>query len=190
MAEASTFAARIAAYSTTLTDLLVQADELKVAEEDRVLIRTLLLELASLSYSQALRTQLHATKQRRNIALEALHLERGFNSFAVDRIPREGPFLFGGKLLDAVDSDLVMNKRAMEVAAKVKSQTRGSQPFRRGSFRRIRGGRATYTVPTFARGSSFRARGRGGSGRASTGGRGRSRAAFTASNPTYTNQRK
>ena len=41
MAEASTFAALVAAYSTAFTDLLVQADELKVAEEDRVLIRTL-----------------------------------------------------------------------------------------------------------------------------------------------------
>ena len=62
-----------------------------------------------------------------------------------------------------MDSDIIMNKRAKEVAAKVRPV--------RGSFRRARGGRATFVVSTFGRARAVRARGRGGSRSLSTGGR-------------------
>ena len=50
-------------------DLLFRADELEVTEEDRIVIRAILMEISVLSYSQAARIQLHATQQRCVLAL-------------------------------------------------------------------------------------------------------------------------
>ena len=119
MAEASTVAARCAAFATAVTDLLVRADELGVVEEDRVAIREILLLISSRTYSEALRTQLRATHHRRLVALKALDLPKDFHSQAVLRVPRKGPYLFGGHFLQAVDSDISLNKRAMEVAQRI-----------------------------------------------------------------------
>ena len=140
MAEASTVAARCAAYATALTDLLVHADELGVTEDDRCAIRKILLLITSHSYSEALRAQLRATHNRRLVALKALDLPREFHSQAVIRVPREGPYVFGGSFLQAVDSDISMNKRAQEVAQRVKPRL---QTFRRPS----RGGGYRSSVP-------------------------------------------
>ena len=41
------------------------------------------------------------------------------NVSAAVRIPRDGEFLFGGKLLESVDSDISMHKRAKEVAGRL-----------------------------------------------------------------------
>ena len=61
VSEASAFAARLAAFSTALVDLLMRADELGVTEEDKGTIHALLLDLSALNFSQAARIKLHAT---------------------------------------------------------------------------------------------------------------------------------
>ena len=106
VSEASAFAARLAAYSTALVDLLIRADELVVSEEDKASVHGLLLDLSALNFSQASRMKLHATKCRRHLALSSLKLPKDFNENAVDRISCVGPRIFGGKFLEAVDSDL------------------------------------------------------------------------------------
>ena len=72
VAEASAFAARLAAFSTVLVDLLIRADELEVSEEDKVSIRAILIEISALNFSQAARIKLHATSRRRLLALESM----------------------------------------------------------------------------------------------------------------------
>ena len=137
VSEASAFAARVAAFSTALVDLLIRADELGVSEEDRISIRALLLDFSALNFSQAARIKLHATKRRRHLALECLKLPTDFNNSAVDRIPRAGSDLFDGKFLEVVDSDLVMNKRAKDVAFRFRKRALPEQ-------RSFRGGRASF----------------------------------------------
>ena len=106
VSEVSAFAARLAAYSTALVDLLIRADELEVSEEDKASVHGLLLDLSALNFSQASRVKLHATKRRRHLALSSLKLPKDLNENAVDRISCVGPRIFGGKCLEAVDSDL------------------------------------------------------------------------------------
>ena len=137
VSEASAFAARIAAFSTALVDLLMRADELGVTEEDKVSVHALLLDLSALNFSQAARIKLHATKRRRHLALDCLKLPTDFNNHAVDRIPRAGAEIFGGKFLEVVDSDLMMNKRAKDVADRFRKRQKPVQ-------RSFRGGRASF----------------------------------------------
>ena len=137
VSEASAFAARIAAFSTALVDLLMRADELGVTEEDKVSVHALLLDLSALNFSQAARIKLHATKRRRHLALDCLKLPTDFNNHAVDRIPRAGAEIFGGKFLEVVDSDLMMNKRAKDVADRFRKRQKPEQ-------RSFRGGRASF----------------------------------------------
>ena len=169
VAEASSVGARCAAYATALADLLVQADELEVEEDDRRTIGELLVHISARTFSEAMRTQLRVTHHRRLAAFKALNLPKDFNSSAVTRVPREGPFIFGGQFLSAVDSDISMNTRAREVARRVKPRLE--------SFRRFpsRGGTAT----SFPSAGSFRprSRGRGFSRRSTTRGRGRAQSA-------------
>ena len=160
VAEASDFAARLAAFSTALLDLLIRADELEVSEEDRVSIRAILIDLSALNFSQAARIKLHATTRRRHLALDSLSLLKDFNGQAVDRISRVGLQVFGGKFLEAVDSDLSMNKRAKEVADRLRprqsvfhSFCRGRSSFfpssgRRG-FRSRAGGRSRISLSRY-----------------------------------------
>ena len=138
VAEASAYAARLAAFSTALLDLLIRADELEVSEEDRVSIRAILIELSTLYFSQAARIKLHATARRWHLALDSLSLPKDFKEQAVDRISPAGPQVFGGKFLEAVDSDLTMNKRAKEVADRLRP--------RQSDFQRFRGGRSSFFV--------------------------------------------
>ena len=175
VAEASSLAARLAVFSTALLDLLNRADALGVSEEDKILIRAVLVEISVLSFSQAARVQLHATSRRRYLALESLSLPKGFNGYAVDQIPRVGRYIFGGKFLEAVDSDLNMNKRAREVADRFRPQ-------RPDSFRRFRGGRSSL-FPSRGRFRGQRSRA-GGQARFSVSRyRGGSRARFSGSTP-------
>ena len=137
VSEASAFAARLAAYSTALVDLLIRADELEVSEDYKASVHGLLLDLSALNFSQASRMKLHATKRRRHLALSSLKLPKDFNENAVDRISCVGPRIFGGKFLEGVDSDLTMNKRAKDVADRFK--------LRQGSASRsFRGGRSSF----------------------------------------------
>ena len=122
---ASAYAARLAAFSTALVDLLIRADELEVSEEDKGSIHTILLDLSALNFSQVARIKLHATKRRRHLALDCLKLPKEFNDQAVDRVSRAGPQIFGGKFLEAVDTDLTMKKRAKEVADRFKPRQSG-----------------------------------------------------------------
>ena len=133
---ASAYAARLAAFSTALIDLLIRADELEVSEEDKGSIHAILLDLSALNFSQAARIKLHATKRRRHLALDCLKLPKDFNDQAVDRISRAGPQFFGGKFLEAVDTDLTMNKRAKKVADRFKPRQSVLHSFRgrRSSF--------------------------------------------------------
>ena len=94
---------------------------------------------------------LHATSRRRLLALESLNLPKDFNGQAVDRISRFGPHVFGGKFLEAVDSDLNMNKRAREVADRFRP--------RQSDFRRFRGGRSSFFPSSGRRGLRSRAGG-------------------------------
>ena len=89
-----------------------------MSEEDRASIRAILIDLSALNFSQATRIKLHATTRRR-------HLPHDFNEHAVNQIPRTGPLVFGGKFLEAVDSDLDMNKRAKEVADRLRPRQSG-----------------------------------------------------------------
>ena len=125
VSEASAFAARIAAFSTALVDLLMRADELGVTEEDKGSVHALLLDLSALNFSQAARIK--------------LQLPTDFNNHAVDRIPRAGAEIFGGKFLEVVDSDLMMNKRAKDVADRFRKRQKPEQ-------RSFRGGRASFFV--------------------------------------------
>ena len=172
VAEASTLAARCSAYSTALADLLVQADALEVVEDDRRTIRDLLVLINARAFSEALRAQLRATHFRHLAAFLALNLPTDFNSSAVTRVPRDGPYVFGGQLIPAVDSDISMNTRAREVARRVRP---------RSSFRSstARGGPASSRHPSGT--SRFRPRGRGFSRRSTSRGRGSARPASAVS---------
>ena len=67
--------ARIAVYSVALRDLFNRTAELEVSEEDEGAIeKSSLMELAALSFSQATRYYLYATKVRHVAALGALEL--------------------------------------------------------------------------------------------------------------------
>ena len=137
VSEASAFAARLAAFSTALVDLLMRADELGVTEEDKGSIHALLLDLSALNFSQAARIKLHATKHRRYLALDCLKLPADFNNHAVDRIPRAGFQIFGGRFLEVVDTHLMMNKRAKDVADRFRKR-------QKPDLRSFRGGRSSF----------------------------------------------
>ena len=58
ISRASSLAGRLAIYSAALADILVRADELEVSEEDRVMVRALILELSAMQFSQFARMRL------------------------------------------------------------------------------------------------------------------------------------
>ena len=88
VATASSYAARLAAFSTALVDLLIRADDMEVTVVDRDAIRATLIDLNALSFSQATRLKLHATSERRHQVLDSLDLPKEYNESAVTRIPR------------------------------------------------------------------------------------------------------
>ena len=105
---------------------------------------------------EELRDKLHATKHRRHLALDCLKLPRDFNDHAVDRVPRAGSQIFGSKFLEVVDTDLMMNKRAKDVADRfLKRQKPYLHSFRSGrssflsgrrEFRSRFGGRSRFPL--------------------------------------------
>ena len=151
---ASSLAGRLAIYSAALADVLCRAVELEVTEEDLVTVRALILEISAMQFSQAARLRLFAIDRNRQNTLNSLGLRDRMNVSAAVRIPRDGEFLFGGKLLESVDSDISMHKRAKEVAGRL-AKPRFSDAPRGQRFR-------PYTsFSSRGRGQPFRARGRG-----------------------------
>ena len=76
--------------------------------------------------------------QRRRFALSALGLERFVDRFSTESVSFYGPFLFGGNFMEMVDEELVMHKRASDIARKVAplSVNPGTpSPFERPFFR-------------------------------------------------------
>ena len=106
-----------------------------------------------MQFSQAARMRLFATSHYRNITLSSMGLCDRLNVSAAVRIPRDGEYLFGGKLLDSIDTDNSMHKRAKEVASRL------AKPRRIDDLRKQRP-RAT-SFSSHGRWQSFRAHGRG-----------------------------
>ena len=73
---------------------------------------------------------------------------------AAVRIPKDGEYLFGGKLLESVDTDITMHKRAKEVTSRL------AKPRRVEDFRRQRPRQFT-SFSSRGRSRPFCARGRG-----------------------------
>ena len=150
MSSTSSLNCRLAIYSAALADLLIRAGELEVTEEDAVTIRALILEVAAMQFAGAARMRLFALTQHRNLALDTMGLRDRLDVSAAVRTPKDGKYLFGGKLFEGVDTDLSMQKRVREVASRLAKPQRGDV-FRR----RMR----PYTsFSTRDRGRSFRAR--------------------------------
>ena len=112
-------AVRLAIYSAAFTNILFRAVELEVSEEDLITVRALILEIFTMQFSQTARLRLFATDRNRTITLYSLGLIDRMNISAAVRIPRDGEFLFFGKFLDGIDSDISMHKRAREVAGRI-----------------------------------------------------------------------
>ena len=146
---ASSLAGRLAIYSAALADIVIRADELEVSEEDLITVRALILEISAMQFSQAARLRLFATDRNRAITLNSLGLTDRMNISAAVQIPRDGEFL-----LDGLDSDISMHKRAKEVAGRL-AKPRFSDASRRQRFR------PSTSFSSRGRGQSFRARGRG-----------------------------
>ena len=66
-------------------------------------------------FSQAAHRRLFATSHCRNIKLSTLILRDKLNMSEAVRIPRDGEYLFGRKLLVGIDTDILLLKRAKEV---------------------------------------------------------------------------
>ena len=163
ISDASSLSARLAIYAAALSDLLIRAEELEVSKEDMVTIRALILEVSAMQFSQAARMRLLAIDQTRNITLDTIGLRDRIKVSAAVRIPRDGKFLFGGRLLDSIDSDIDMHKRAQDLTSRLDKV----RPRRGESFRSRPYSRPFAVFPHPVR-SSFRARGRG-SGRSARG---------------------
>ena len=151
---ASSLAGRLAIYSAALTDILIRAVELEVSEEDLITVRALILEISAMQFSQAAHLRLFAPDRNCAFTLNSLGLTDRMNISAAVRIPRDGEFLFSGKFLDGVDSDISMHKRAREVAGRI-AKPRFSDASRRQRFR------PATSFSSRGRAQPFRARGRG-----------------------------
>ena len=83
-----------------------------------------------------------AFDNRRVLALSSLGLQKSVDSVAVKALPLEGPHLFAGQFLEAVDSEISMQKRASDLASKLKptpvTSRRAFEPFRSSARRPFR----------------------------------------------------
>ena len=137
VSSASRHSLRLAAYSTALSDLLCRADELGVSPEDRRSVADILASISESLLSQSARVVSHTVQQRRRLALTALGLEKYTEHFSSRSVPVHGPFLFGGKFMEAVDQELTIHKRASDIARRLAPLTsyaskRGNlSPFKR-----------------------------------------------------------
>ena len=149
VAELARTSMRLSAYTGAITNLLAQANELRVSLEDRQTLHEVLLALSEAMWSQAARTAVFTTRQRRTMALGAM----GFATRDADQIgrslPHEGPHLFAGQAIRVFDEECAYRKRADETAARF-LQARQTRPGRRGgpstAFRPA-GRQVTVTLP-------------------------------------------
>ena len=149
MADLSRTSMRLAAYAGAIANLLAQADEFNVSGEDRYALNSVLLSLSEEMWSQATRTALYTTRQRREMALRAMGFPARDADQIVRSVPCEGPYLFSGRAIQVFDEECAYRKRADETAAKFLQPRR---PWPTGSPRvsqasRQAGPRVTVTVP-------------------------------------------
>ena len=83
---------RLAAYAGALTNLAVQADDLHVSREDRMLLNSLLFSISELMFKQATRASLYTTHRRRDLALSALGFSERHRAQLTRDMPCEGPY--------------------------------------------------------------------------------------------------
>ena len=115
---------RLAAYAGALTNLAVQADDLHVSREDRMLLNSLLLSISELMFKYATRTSLYTTHRRRDLALSALSFSERQRAQLTRDMPCEGPYLFSGQFTPRLKEELAVRQQARELAG----QLRQSQP--------------------------------------------------------------
>ena len=164
---------RLAAYARALTNLAVQADDLHVLREDRMLLNSLLLSISELMFKYATRASLYTTHRRRDLALSALGFSERQRAQLTRDMPCEGPYLFSGQFTPRLKEELAVRQQARELAG----QLRQSQPPRYHSPGQPRAlphaqaapPRVTVTLPSpppsrgsrGCRGRSYRGRQRG-----------------------------
>ena len=115
---------RLAAYAGALTNLAVQADDLHVSREDRMLLNSLLLSISEVMFRQATKASLYTTHRRRDLALTALGFSDQHRTQMTRDMPCEGPFLFSGQFTPRLKEELAVRQQARELAG----QLRQSQP--------------------------------------------------------------
>ena len=120
---------RLAAYAGALTNLAVQADDLRVTREDRMLLNSLLLSISELMWKQSTRTSLYTTRRRRDLTLSALGFSEQQRAQLTRDMPFEGPYLFSGQFTPRLKEELTVRQQARELAG----QLRQSQPPRHRS---------------------------------------------------------
>ena len=120
-----------------------------------------------------MRTTAAVFRERRQLAFDKLGFDKHADGAFVQSLPFHGPFLFAGQLLDSVDQQISMHKRAAALASQLKPRLRSRRspevpPFRgeagrrRGSRRfRPAPGQAFRGAPQATRSSFGVARGRG-----------------------------
>ena len=123
-------AMRLAAYAGALTNLAVQAYDLRVTREDRMLLNSLLLSISELMWKQSTRTSLYTTRRRRDLTLSALGFSERQRAQLTRDMPFEGPYLFSGQFTPRLIEELTVRQQARELAG----QLRQSQPPRHRSF--------------------------------------------------------
>ena len=164
---------RLAAYAGALTNLAVQADDLHVSEEDRMLLNSLFLSISELTFKYATRTSLYTTHHRRDLALSALGFSERQRAQLTRDMPCEGPYLFSEQFTPRLKEELAVRQQARELAGLL----RQSQPPRYHSPGQPRAlphaqaapPRVTVTLPSpppnrgsrGGRGRSYRGRRRG-----------------------------
>ena len=104
MSSLSRSSMRLAAYAGALTNLAVQADDLHVTREDRMLLNSLLLSILELMWKQSTRASLYATQRRRDLTLTALGFSERQCAQLTRDMPFEGPYLFSGQFTPRLKS--------------------------------------------------------------------------------------
>ena len=121
MADLSRASMRLSAYAGSIANLLARADELHVTPEDGRKLITELLSITEELWSQSTRSALYTTRQRRNMALQAMGFSDRDASQIGKSIPFEGPHLFAGRALQVFDDECAYRKRADETARRLAS---------------------------------------------------------------------
>ena len=106
----------LAAYAGALTNLAVQADDLHVSREDRMLLNSLLLSISELMFKQATRASLYTTHRRRDLALSALGFSERQRAQLTRDMPCEGPYLLSGQFTPRLKEELAVRQQARELA--------------------------------------------------------------------------